>query len=107
MSSPNLFNVLTNGLSGDHEIIPGILDRKIRVRQLGIQNRSLNKCEISIKNQNQTLIGPIIIQGESLFVLELTSEEYENMFTLSTNTSLVVNVNNNSELLVFGWRMLY
>ena len=107
MSSPNLFNVLTNGSSGDHEILPATPDQKIRVRQLCIQNKDLSQCEVSIKNSGQILIGPVTLQGQGFFVLELASEEYENFFVLSTNSSLVINVNNNNELLVFGWSTRY
>jgi hypothetical protein len=107
MSSPNLFNVLTNGSSGDHEIIPATPDEKVRVRQLNIQNQGSSSTSVSIKNQGNILIGPIVLPEGSLISLELTSEEYENFFVLSKNTSLVINVNTNEPVLVFGWSMRY
>lgn len=107
MSSPNLFNVLTNGSSGDHEIIPASSDEKIRIRQLNIQNQGLSSTTVSIKNQGSVLIGPIILPENSLISLELTSEEYENYFVLSKNTSLEINIGSNVPVLVFGWSMRY
>ncbi len=110
MPVPNVFNVTTSA-TGVTVILPGIPKIRHRVRQVNIQNQSVDTAmSVSIQSYNQgtstvneTIIGPVFIGAGQLLTIELASEESLPYLELEPGQALVISKADVLPALVFGY----
>jgi hypothetical protein len=103
MAVPSTFNVAESWV-GDHVILSGASQQSWRIRQLNIQNRdNAAETEISVKDVEGTVFGPIILQPKQLLSLELASEEHQHLFVFPRGSDVIVNSSANIPMTVFGF----
>lgn len=103
MAVPNLFNFVGN-VDGDALILTGVSGKSWRIRQLNIQNRDASaNVNIEVKSNNETVIGPILLQPTQLLSVELASEEHQQILILEDGQDLIVSTDVAVDLTVFGF----
>lgn len=103
MAVPNIFNFADN-VDGDASILTGVSGKSWRIRQLNIQNRDESAdVNIEVKSNNQTVLGPILMQPKQLLSLELASEEHQQILILEDGEDLIISTDVAVDLTVFGF----